>query len=201
MTILIIFITVIISLIAFNNADLFNKLKFNAWMIHERNQSWRFVSYALLHAGWMHLLINMFVLYSFGKVVESAFLMWLGTPKGYLYFFLLYLGGILFANVFDYGRNKSNPYYNAVGASGAVAAVLFSAILMAPTTTLIIFPIPIPIPAWLFGILYLVYSVYMGQRGTDNIGHYAHFSGAVFGLIFTLVVRPELLGSIQSLLN
>ncbi len=201
MTIVIIAITVIISLIALSNEDLFNKLKFNAWMIHERGQSWRFVTYALLHAGWMHLFINMFVLYSFGKVVESSFLLWFGMPKGLLHYFLIYLGGILFATVIDYGRNKDNPYYNAVGASGAVAAVLFSAILIAPDSTLIIFPIPIPVPAWLFGILYLVYSVYMGRRGTDNIGHFAHFAGAVFGLAYTLIVRPEILDGIRQIMR
>lgn len=193
MTLTIIIITVLVSLMAFSNEELFNRLKFNAWMIHERKQSWRFVSYALLHSGWAHLLINMFVLYSFGKVVESAFVMWFGGPKGLMYYFLLYLGGILFANIYDYGRNKENPYYNAVGASGAVAAVLFAAILIVPNSTLIIFPIPIPLPAWLFGILYLVYSIYMGRRGTDNIGHFAHFSGAVFGMVFTLILRPELI--------
>ncbi|HMM11597.1 MAG TPA: rhomboid family intramembrane serine protease [Bacteroidales bacterium] len=199
MTIAIIIITVLVSLLAFNNEGLFNSLKFNPWLISQRRQSWRFVSYALLHGGWVHLFVNMFVLYSFGKVVESAFLMWSGTPKGYLYYFMLYLGGVLFANVLDYGRNRENPYYNAVGASGAVAAVLFSAILIIPTSTLIIFPIPIPLPAWLFGILYLVYSVYMGKRGTDNIGHFAHFSGAVFGLVFTLILKPELVNNITGL--
>jgi membrane associated rhomboid family serine protease len=200
MTILIIVITVLISLLAFSNQALFDKFKFNAWMIHERRESWRFVTYALLHSGWMHLFINMFVLYSFGKVVETSFLLWFGLPKGYLHYFLIYLGGVLFANVIDYGQNKSNPYYNAVGASGAVAAVLFSAILMVPTSSLIIFPIPIPVPAWLFGILYLVYSVYMGRRGSDNIGHYAHFAGAMFGLVYTLIIRPELFDSLKRLL-
>ncbi|MBK9291040.1 MAG: rhomboid family intramembrane serine protease [Bacteroidetes bacterium] len=196
MTIIIILITVVVSLAAFSNETLFNRLMFNAWLINERRQWWRFVTYALLHSGWVHLFVNMFVLYSFGRVAESAFLMWFGSPKGYLNYFLLYLGGVLFANVLDYGRHKDNPYYNAVGASGAVAAVLFSAILIVPGSTLIIFPIPIPLPAWLFGILYLVYSVYMGQRASDNIGHYAHFAGAIFGLVFTLILRPEVLNNI-----
>lgn len=192
MTLLIIAITVVVSLLSFNNADLFHKLKFNAWLIREKNQAWRFLTYALVHAGWMHLFINMFVLYSFGRHIESGYTILFGHPKGLLYYGLLYVGGILFSTLFDFGQQKNNPYYDAVGASGAVAAVLFASILVSPTSSLFIFPIPFPIPAYLFGILYLVYSVYMGKQGKDNIGHYAHFFGAVFGIVFTLIQKPSL---------
>lgn len=190
MTYAIIIITVLVSIAAFNNEELFQRFRFNAWLIKEKKQSWRFFSYALLHAGWMHLLVNMFVFFSFGRFVEEAFVQVFGTGRGLLYFVLLYVGGVLFSTLYDYNKQKANPYYDAVGASGAVAAVLFSSILLAPVNSLFIFPIPFPVPAWLFGVLYIVYSAYMGKKGTDNIGHNAHFFGAVFGLLFTIVVNP-----------
>jgi membrane associated rhomboid family serine protease len=192
MTIVIIAITAIVSLLAFNNIGLFRRLSFNAWLIREKGQSWRFLSYALVHAGWMHLVVNMFVLYSFGRLIENSFTNMFGFPKGLVFYLLLYVGGVLFATLLDFGKHKNNPYYEAVGASGAVAAVLFASILIAPTMTLFIFPIPIPIPAWIFGILYIIYSAYMGKKGQDNIGHYAHLFGAIFGLVFTLVLEPGL---------
>lgn len=198
MTIAIIAFTSIVSLMAFNNIGLFRRLSFNAWLIREKKQSWRFVSYALIHAGWMHLIINMFVLYSFGRLIESSFTNLFGFPRGLVFYLLLYIGGVLFATLFDFGKHKNNPYYEAVGASGAVAAVLFASILIAPKMTLFIFPIPIPIPAWIFGILYLVYSAYMGKKAQDNIGHHAHLFGAVFGLVFTLILKPGLLSHFLS---
>jgi membrane associated rhomboid family serine protease len=191
MTYAIIAITVIISFLAFNNPELFQRLRFNAWLIKERKQNWRFFTYALLHAGWMHLLVNMFVFYSFGRFVEKVFQLEFGMGQGILYFVLLYVGGVLFSTLYDFSKQKSNPHYDAVGASGAVAAVLFSSILLAPTNSLFIFPIPFPVPAWLFGVLYLIYSVYMGKKGSDNIGHNAHFFGAVFGLVFTIIINPD----------
>ena len=191
MTYALIAITVIISFLAFNNPELFQRLRFNAWLIKERKQNWRFFTYALLHAGWMHLLVNMFVFYSFGRFVEQVFQLEFGMGQGILYFVLLYVGGVLFSTLYDFSKQKSNPYYDAVGASGAVAAVLFSSILLAPTNSLFIFPIPFPVPAWLFGLLYLIYSAYMGKKGSDNIGHNAHFFGAVFGLVFTIIINPD----------
>ncbi len=194
MTVGIIIITSLVSFLAFSNRTLFRRLSFNAWLIKEKKQSWRFLSYALVHAGWLHLLINMFVLYNFGRYVEQSFGFLFGSSKALLYYGLLYIGGVLFATLFDFGKHKDNPYYEAVGASGAVAAVLFASILLAPSMSLFIFPIPFPIPAWLFGILYLAYSVYMGKKGQDNIGHHAHFFGAVYGLVFTIILHPPLLG-------
>jgi membrane associated rhomboid family serine protease len=173
---------------------LFNRLKFNPWLIREKKQSWRFLTHAFVHAGWTHLLINMFVLYSFGRMVETGYVQIFGLGKGLLNYGLLYFGGILFATLLDYGRQKANPYYDAVGASGAVAAVVFASIILSPKSTLFIFPLPIPIPAFIFGILYLVYSAYMGKRGGDNIGHNAHFLGAVYGILLTIILEPGLIG-------
>ncbi|MBS4055752.1 MAG: rhomboid family intramembrane serine protease [Bacteroidales bacterium] len=195
MTYLIIFITALISVAALYQQELFNRLKFNAWLIHEKKQTYRFFTYGLVHAGWLHLIVNMFVLYSFGGFVEQAFKVIFGTGKGLLNYGMLYLGGIIFATLLDFGKQKNNPHYDAVGASGAVAAVLFSSILLMPTSTLLIFPIPFPIPAWLFGILYMIYSVYMSKKGTDNIGHNAHILGAIFGLVLTIILKPTLVSA------
>lgn len=194
MTILIIAVTGIISFLAFGRKDLFDKLKFNAYLIYKYKQYHRFFSYGLIHADWGHLLINMFVLFSFGELVEEAFEVLFGI-KGYFYYFLLYAGGIAFSTLYDFGAQKDNGYYNAVGASGAVAAVLFSSIIIFPTGKIALLFFPIGIPAPIFGLLYIAYSVYMARKGTDNIGHTAHFFGALYGILFTIAIKPALASS------
>ena len=181
--------TVVTSFLAFNNVELFNRLKFNAYLIKERKEAWRFFSYALVHAGWMHLLINMWVLYSFGGIVEEVMTIQFGS-LAMLYYGLLYVGGVIFSTLFDFRKHKSDPYYNAVGASGAVSAVVFASILLYPSGSIYIFPIPFALPSWVFGIVYLIYSAYMGKKGADNIGHNAHFWGAVYGIVFTVILNP-----------
>ncbi len=193
MTYIFIIVTVIVSLLAMSNAELFQKLSFSPWLIYQKKQNWRFITHGLIHAGWAHLAINMLVLYSFGRHVEEAYRNLFGSGKGQLLYLLLYVGGILFSTLYDFGRYKTNPYYQSVGASGAVSAVLFTSILIAPTSRLFVFPIPFPIPAYIFGGLYLVYSIYMNKKGQDNIGHIAHFMGALFGLIYTITLKPSLL--------
>ncbi len=194
LSIIIIAVTVLVSFLAFNNTELFDKLKFNPYLIKEHKQWWRFLSHALIHADFMHLIINMYVLYSFSSIVEEVFFNSM-SYRGLLLFFLLYAGGVLFSTLYDYGKHKSDAYYNAVGASGAVSAVVFSSILIFPGGSIFLFPIPFPIPSWAFGILYLVYSAWMGRRGGDNIGHNAHLWGAVFGLIFTIIAIPGVIGN------
>ena len=183
-------ITAVVSIIAFQRRDIFDQLKFNAYVIKKHKKYYRFLSYGLVHADWMHLIINMFVLFSFGDIVSQFFDYHFGF-KGNVYFLLLYIGGIAFSTLYDFGKHKDDPYYNAVGASGAVAAVVFSSILLYPAGKIFLFFIPIGIPAPLFGILYLGYSVYMAKKGTDNIGHTAHFFGAIYGLVFTIAIKPE----------
>jgi membrane associated rhomboid family serine protease len=191
-TFIIIITTGIISIGAFNNTELFDKLKFNAYQIKHSGEKWRFFSYALVHSGWIHLIINMYVLYSFGGVVEQTFTLHFGSI-GSLYFVLLYIGGVLFSTLFDFGKHKDNIYYNAVGASGAVSAVVFSSILVYPSGSIFLFPIPFSLPSWVFGIAYLIYSAYMGKKGVDNIGHNAHFWGAIFGIVLTIVLVPNVI--------
>jgi len=191
-TFIIIIVTAIISYTSFSNIELFDKLKFNAYQIKHSGEKWRFFSYALVHSGWMHLIINMYVLYSFGGIVEETFNAYYGAI-GSLYYILLYVGGVIFSTLFDFGKHKDDIYYNAVGASGAVAAVVFSSILVYPSGSLFIFPIPFPLPSWLFGIAFLIYSAYMGKKGIDNIGHFTHFWGAIFGIIITIILIPNVI--------
>jgi len=189
---LIIAITAIISIIAFGNRELFRRLAFNAYDIKHFKNSYRFLSYALIHADWIHLLINMMVLYSFGQVTESYYGFYFGM-KGILYYGLLYIGGTALSTLPSYGKHKDDYSYTAVGASGAVSAVLFASIVFVPLGKIMIFPIPIGIPAIIFGPLFLIYSAYMNKKNIDNVGHDAHFWGAIFGFVFTIVLKPALI--------
>ncbi len=140
----------------------------------------------------MHLLINMWVLFSFGNIVEEILGIKFGT-RAILFYGLLYVGGVLFSTLFDFRKHRNDPNYNAVGASGAVSAVVFASILLYPSGSIYIFPIPFPLPSWVFGIVYLIYSAYMGKKGVDNIGHNAHFWGAVYGIVFTVILDPKVI--------
>ncbi|HAQ64502.1 MAG TPA: rhomboid family intramembrane serine protease [Bacteroidales bacterium] len=190
-TIFLVIMTSLVSILAFQNQELSDKLRFNAWLIFKKQQGWRFLSYGLIHADWLHLMVNMFVLYSFGPFVEE-FYRWHYGPPAPFYFLLLYIGGLAFSVAGSFARQKENPHYNAVGASGAVSAIVFAVMVFEPMAPLRIMFIPIDIPAILFGLLYLVYSAWMAKKGTDNIGHDAHFLGAIFGLVFTIALKPSL---------
>jgi len=190
-TIIIVVITAIVSVLAFNNRQLFRRLAFNAYDIKHFKNSYRFLSYALIHADWMHLIINMMVLYSFGRIVESYYDAVFGT-KAILYYLLLYIGGIALSTLPSYGKHKDDYSYTAVGASGAVSAIVFASIVFDPLNKIYLFFIPIGIPAIIFGVIYLAYSWYMGKKNIDNIGHDVHFWGAIFGFAFTIVIKPAL---------
>ncbi len=191
-TLVIIIVTAVVSVLSLNNADLFAKLKFNAYDAKHSNHWYRFFTYGLVHAGYVHLFINMLVLYSFGVIVESYFHLYFPSKAGF-YYILLYLGGLILSIIPAFGKHKNDVFYNAVGASGAVAAVLFASILLYPTGKIFFFLIPVPIPAPLFGVFYVGYEYYMSKRANDNIGHDAHLWGAIFGVIFTLALKPGLL--------
>ena len=198
-TIIIIAITAIVSVIAFSNHELFRRLAFNAYDIKHFKNSYRFLSYALIHADWIHLLVNMMVLYSFGRIVETYYEFYFGL-KGTFYYLLLYVGGAAISTLPSYGKHKDDYSYTAVGASGAVSAVLFASIVFMPLGKITIFPIPIGIPAILFGPLFLIYSAYMGKKNIDNVGHDAHFWGAIFGVVFTAALKPALIVGMYNML-
>jgi membrane associated rhomboid family serine protease len=187
----IIVITCIVSILCLRDDELFQKLKFNAYDVKHSNQWYRFFSYGFLHANWIHLFINMFVLLSFGEFVEKRFHM-VFPDKYILYYPLLYLGGLLISIVPAYGKHKNDVFYNSVGASGAVSAVVFASIILYPVGKISLFFIPVGIPSPLFGLLYLVYEFYMSKRAKDNIGHDAHLWGAIFGVVYTIALKPSL---------
>jgi len=199
-TIVIILVTVAVTILAFNNHELFRRLAFNAYDIKHFKNSYRFVSYALIHADWIHLLINMMVLYSFGSVVETYYGFYFGN-KAILYYLLLYIGSTAISTLPSYGKHKDDYTYTAVGASGAVSAVVFASIIFDPLSKIYLFLIPIGIPAIIFGVLYLAYSWYMGKKNIDNVGHDVHFWGAIFGFMFTIVLKPSLLNNLFYMLT
>lgn len=183
-------ITVVVSYIAFQNKTLADKLQFNAAQIIHRKEYYRLISHAFIHANWAHLGVNMMVLYFFGRNIETYLGYFFGN-KATAFFLLLYFGGILASNVWSLIKHKNNYYYNAVGASGAVSAVLFATIFFQPWEPLYLFAI-LPIPGILFAIGYLLYSYQMSKKQKDNVAHDAHFLGAVFGFVFPILLKPEL---------
>lgn len=181
------------SLVAFSNERVFEKYLFNAYAVTRYKQYYRIFTHAFLHGDYAHLGLNMYALYLFGSMLEEAFsIPELFGDRGPFLYAALYLGGIIFSTLPDMAMHKNNSSYRSVGASGAVNAVVFSAILINPTMGMGIIFIPVFIPAWIFGILYLGYSWYMSRRGGDNIAHNAHFYGALFGFGFTVVLKPAL---------
>ena len=193
-TLFIIILTVLVSYTTFRNRIAFERMKFNAYEIRQHKTWHRFFSYGLLHADWMHLLINMFVLYSFGSLVEQILVAEFGI-RGRMFYGLLYVTALLCSVGPSYFKHRKNYYYNAVGASGAVSSVLFASIILQPQGSVFFMFIPIPIPAFIFGIIYLAYSVWMARRGSDNVAHDVHFWGAIYGIAFITVLNPEFMGN------
>lgn len=187
---LLIGITSFVSYMAFQNADLSGKLQFNAAQIIHRKEYYRLVSHAFIHANWPHLVVNMLVLYFFGRNIEAYFGYFFGN-KATAFYLLLYFGGILASNLWSLIKHQNNYYYNAVGASGAVSAVLFATIFFQPWEPLYLFMV-LPIPGILFAAGYLVYSYQMSRKQADNVAHDAHFLGAVFGFVFPILLKPDL---------
>lgn len=182
-TIIIIAANVIISYKGFGDYGFFEKYKFNIGSIRKGEQI-RMFSSGFLHADTGHLLFNMFTLYFFANVVI--------TLTNRLHFIIIYLGSLLLGNLLSFYFHKNEYQYSAVGASGAVMGIVYAAILLQPGMNLYMFFIPIPIPAYLFGIGYLLYSIYGMKNRIGNIGHDAHFGGAVGGYFITLMVAPWL---------
>ncbi|MDO6759589.1 rhomboid family intramembrane serine protease [Tamlana sp. 2_MG-2023] len=182
-TIIIIAANVIISYKGFGDFSFFEKYKFNIGAI-QRGEKIRMFSSGFLHADTQHLLFNMLSLYFFADVVINLL-----NP---LQFIIIYVGSLLLGNLLSYYFHKNEYQYSAVGASGAVSGIIYSAILLQPGMKLMFFFIPIAIPAYLFGIGYLLYSIYGMKNKIGNIGHDAHFGGAVGGYLITLFLAPWL---------
>jgi len=192
-TIIIIIITAVTSLWAFSNPKISQELIFNAYVIKARKQWYRFFSYGLIHADMFHLFFNMYALYLFGTLVENFLISYYGKTMGSCLYLTLYISALAISSIPDYKKYNNFPAYNALGASGAVAAVIFCCIILYPQQGIMIFPIPFFIPSYIFGPLYIAYSYYMSKRNLDNIGHTAHLFGALYGVIFMFVVYKDAL--------
>jgi len=190
-TYLIIGFTILVSIACLNNRELFSKLLHWPYGESRHGEYYRWLTSGLLHADYGHLFFNMFTLFFFGPVVEDWFRTTFPDLGMCLYVFF-YLISIIVVSSGTFYQHKNNEYYSSIGASGAVSAVLFACILLDPTIGIGLFFIPIPIPGFIFGILYLWYSSYMDKQGKDNIGHSAHFFGAVFGFFFPMFFQPGL---------
>lgn len=187
-TLLLIIITCGISYYAFNNPSLMDKLILNPYRITNRNEYYRFVTSGFIHADFQHLIFNMLSLWFVGEGIERIFGMLLG-PSGSLYFLFLYLVGIIVSDIPTFLKHRNSSSYNSLGASGGVSAVLFAAILFAPTMTISLYFF-IKMKAFIFGILFLGYSFYEAKKGTSYVNHSAHMYGAIFGMVFMAIVYP-----------
>jgi membrane associated rhomboid family serine protease len=161
---------------------------FNPYQISKNGQVYRFISSGFIHDGWVHLGFNMFTFYFFGRNVEQIYTYVLG-PSGPLIFVGMYLLAIVISDLPSFFKYKDFQGYNSLGASGGVSAVVFSSILYMPLSDICLYGF-ICLPGFVLGILYIIYSVYQGKSMSDNINHQAHLIGALFGVIFSVIINP-----------
>jgi membrane associated rhomboid family serine protease len=188
---------VLFSVYCFNDRQAMHKYLFHPYSIYHNREHYRFLTHAFIHGDFMHLAFNGLALFSFGTAIENHFFPQLfGEQLGKLYYIILFTGGIYAASVTEYLRNKKNPDYSSLGASGAISSVLFCFIIIQPQAVISLFFLPIK--GWLVGILLLGVSFYLIRRKktssySDNISHESHFWGAMFGIAFIAVLKPVLI--------
>ena len=181
-------ITCLVSWMAFNNRKLMDRLILWPPAIDKHRQYDRLVTYGFIHGDFMHLLFNMITLFFFGQQIEQL----MTRVMGIWAYPVFYVSALVVSILPTYLKNQKNPNYLSLGASGAVSAVLFAFVLLAPWSTIgVMF---IPMPAIVFAVLYVGYSIWMDRRGGDRINHSAHLAGAAFGVLFMLVMEPRVLG-------
>lgn len=184
-TLIIIAITCLVSFSAFNNRSMMDKLILWPPAVANNRQYHRLVSYGLVHADFQHLLFNMITLFFFGRVIEQFY----GAIVGGLGFAFFYFSALLVSILPTYLKNRNNQSYRSLGASGAVSAVLFAFILLKPWAVIYLFVIPVP--AIIYAVAYVAYSMYSEKQGSDNINHSAHLCGAAYGVAFTVAIEPR----------
>ena len=180
-TLVIIAANLLISLRGFRDYSFFEQYKFNVGALRN-GENKRWISSGFLHVDWQHFIFNMFTLYIFASIVINQL--------GVYNFYLVYIVSLLSGNLFSFYFHKNESRYSAVGASGAVTGILYAAILLNPGMSLYLYFIPIPIPSYIVGVGYLLFSIYGMKTRLGNIGHDAHFGGAVGGFCLTLIVAP-----------
>tara|TARA_B110000046_G_scaffold160726_1_gene173990 strand:- start:186 stop:839 length:654 start_codon:yes stop_codon:yes gene_type:complete len=179
---LIIIANVLFSMKGFDDYSFLDKYKFQVGKVVGKEKI-RMLTSGFLHVDWMHLGFNMYALYVFGDIIA--------TILGAIPFLIIYLGSLVSGSLYTLYYHKKEPYYSAVGASGAVSGIIYSSILLFPDMQLLLF-FAIPIPGYVFGVGYLLYSIYGMKKQVGNIGHAAHLGGAIGGFVLTLALKPEL---------
>jgi membrane associated rhomboid family serine protease len=165
------------------------KWLFHPYSISKRKEIYRFITSGFVHQDYIHLLFNMLTFYFFGDAIEQVFRYYFGF-FGTLYFLVLYFMGMIVADIPTFIKYRNSPEYNSLGASGAVSAVVFSSILFNPTARLCLY-FAICVPGFIFGIVYLIYSYYQGKKMSGQVNHDAHFYGALFGIVFSILIKPS----------
>ncbi|HHT22022.1 MAG TPA: rhomboid family intramembrane serine protease [Bacteroidales bacterium] len=191
-TILIIAITAYISYKAFQNQALVDKMIFYPPAVKQKGW-YRLFSYGLLHADYTHLIFNMLTLFIFGTYIERFFKAALGETEGGIWYVVLYVTALFVSILPTYIKQKNNHFYRGLGASGAVSAIVFAYILINPMSFMGIMFIPIMLPAFLFGIIYVALSIYLEKKQAGNVNHSAHIAGGVYGMIFVTLLFGVLL--------
>lgn len=189
-TIILIILTAAISIYGFSNPSFLERCLFIPYRIKRQGQWDRFISSGFIHKDYMHLLFNMFTFYFFGGVVERLFLYKFGAATGGVLFIAFYLLAIIIADIPTYFKNQNRSYYRALGASGGTAATVFASIIILPLSDICLFGL-LCLPGFILGTLFLLYSYFKGKNQDDSINHDAHLYGALFGIIFILVISPE----------
>lgn len=190
-TIILVAVTCLVSYFSFQDRGLFDKLKHYPVVEAQNKEYYRFLSSGFVHGSMIHLLFNMYVLYTFGEQVEYKFDELFGS-MGKILFIAMYLLTIIFADIPSFLKHRNNPSFASIGASGAVSGIVFIYILFSPWAGLTIFPLFfLSIPAFILGIAYLVYSSWASKNRQDGIDHSAHFYGALFGILFIAVMNPS----------
>lgn len=190
LTVLLILATCICSFVGFNKPAFLDRWMFIPYQIHHQKQWDRFVLSGMIHKDYVHLLFNMFTFYFFGAVVEQFLNFKFGPTIGGIVFVAFYFVAIVIADIPTYLKNKDNAYYRALGASGGTAAMVFSSIIILPLADICLFGI-ICLPGFILGVLFLIYSYTKGKTGGDAINHDAHLYGALFGIVFILLISPS----------
>jgi membrane associated rhomboid family serine protease len=185
-------ITIAASFYTWKNTKLFGVLMMNPYRINHKKQYYRFITSGFIHKDHMHLLLNMFSFFFFGRAIEQIFEAIFGTLMGGVFFVLLYVVAIVVSDLPTYFKQRNNPDYNSLGASGAVSAVIGAFIIFQPLNLICIY-IALCLPGFIMGALYIGFSYYQGKKGKDNINHDAHLYGALFGILFCIVVYPPAL--------
>ena len=188
LTLILIAVTVLVTWLAFNNPRLLDRLILWPPAIDRKHQYDRLLTHGFIHADWQHLLFNMITLFFFGRFAEQVISSMIG-PVGFV---LFYLSAIVIAILPTYLRHRHDVQYRSLGASGAVSAVLFAFILVQPWSLIFVFFLPVP--AILYGVFYVGYSFWMDRQGGDNTNHSAHLSGAIYGVLFMLLMEPRIAG-------